>query len=335
MRQRRGLVIVVAMLLRGAAACSGDDNGDSSSPTPDVGSNTPPGAPGSTQVPRPTRQAVEAFVDQYCTMAVSCCAALGYPSPLDGCKQVLLGDGTPITPTDLRFAPFAAAYNPEAGAACIAEVARSADAGGSCHPYETDPTDPCWHIWEGRYGEVEPGDVCAIDSDCAAAPGGRSMCLPMPGGSKRCLWLFQGKLGDPCVGEFDNPMSIFVMNAEGSAKAFLCPTSEGLHCVHAVCIAGGAPGAPCDSDTTCSSDSYCDGAVCKSRAPLGGGCNGASCEATAFCGTDGVCESLLPVGSPCGADDECVSGVCLAGRCSAITKAARNLLRCNVRVPPP
>ncbi|MCA9580744.1 MAG: S1 family peptidase, partial [Myxococcales bacterium] len=207
----------------------------------------------------------------------------------------------------------------------------------------------------GAMGEGVLGDPCAADTDCksfyCADPGdGERRCLtPCEGDTGTCFasqacaatagqcggcvdaGIIAGalSLGEPCAG---NDGCVSGMCLEDGAASY-CTRScdgdegcgDGFHCRSGTCVRGprGAVGAACESNADCLEDGVC--AESKTQRWCTVFCTvAADCPAAFGCVDAGGTKVCAPdgglLGSSCGIDSECISGLCLdlpgGGACS-------------------
>lgn len=149
---------------------------------------------------------------------------------------------------------------------------------------------------------ISSGDLCSLAQQCP--PG--EVCL---GASNQVAGLCHAPQpeGDPCLTHADCEAHLACQDADGGR----------------VCQRRAAAGATCDSTQTCWAGSVCAASTCTSL-PL----PGESCAETRECrwglcrelaNVDGgaVCGALLSAAQPCQRPEECASGSCVGGTCSA------------------
>jgi hypothetical protein len=106
------------------------------------------------------------------------------------------------------------------------------------------------------------------------------------------------------------------------STAYTCDRAAGLRCDEArSCVALGAVGEDCFSDSDCVTSAYCDPDThCAARIADGQDCSAPSAECVAgdYCTTDAPhCTALLAANAACTAGSQCVSGVCANNACGA------------------
>lgn len=206
------------------------------------------------------------------------------------------------------------AFDPYAGAACLAE-AQAAQAQGDCaSPLLVLDRNDCDAVFTPAVAE---GAACDINSeDCVQRPdGGQVTCLNTAG---TCGGVCSGghALGESCAGP-DTTC------AEGFCDA------QTLLCTQVV------DGMPCQGRWSLCAlvDDYCRGdggpAICVPRRQTGQDCastNGDNCTSGDVClpvpdgGTETYCVAQLPAGAACdAANDLCGAGVCVNGFCTVLT----------------
>ena len=280
----------------------------------------------------------QSFVDQYCALVGPCCAQTGLTSD---CTLAVASAAKQAT------------YDATAGMACLAALtAQASDAnfcdglavitGSSSTPWAVIPA--CAPAFQPGGGGTAAGQACNTDSDCAPGPnGGAISCLRLPvlgnGGpvtyTQTCQ-LLTGKVGDACFGTYFEGGT----EADPSSGGALCDQSQGVMCDAqpstavglpsgtGLCVAGGAPGASCNSNYMCDpATAYCNfaaGDVCAMRLPLGATCTGTlfgECASGASCnGTSKTCTALGGAGaacSPSASPSDCLSGLCNGGTCTS------------------
>lgn len=193
----------------------------------------------------------------------------------------------------------------------------------------------------GAAGAGRDGAACATDTDCASL-----LCLDPGDGDRRCLAACQSgagtcpvnevcvnrdgecggcvdgalvsggrRLGEPCGADSECEAGRCVDAACATACETDAACPSGYRCEEALCRRGGraAAGHPCESDEACAPGFGCyeaDGRrLCASE-----------CGPVAACGTGYACvstgegDACVPdgalLGEACGADAECVSGLC-------------------------
>lgn len=172
-------------------------------------------------------------------------------------------------------------------------------------------------------GDVD--DPCEVTADCRDG----LVCFD---GDVAATCQVEPQLGDPCDPAgvecaegacFDGACRVF--DAGDSCDA-ACPTAEdagaALYCIDDAC--GPAPSTgPCVDFDVCADGSVCvedaDGArTCQPAPGDGDACLGEEqvCGADLACGGDGDCHPLGLTGAACTADEQCVNGSCVSGRCA-------------------
>jgi hypothetical protein len=244
------------------------------------------------------RQCVDATANQGCDLAahdahipaVACSQMLrGHVADGDSCSiDAECASGTCVLPMEC----------PDTGC-CVGQCRATQDpaaAGGACNK----PRD------------CKAGLVCGANLTCHAPAGDGEACRSDP----------ECKDGLACLGgTTDMPGTCHPLPQAGERCPFQRCASENLRCDAATntCIAVGLPGAPCMSSIECSIYLECDATshMCREFPRLGMPCDG-TCIDDSFCmfdssGLTGTCSALLPDSSPCGGDQDCVSGYCPDG----------------------
>jgi hypothetical protein len=94
-----------------------------------------------------------------------------------------------------------------------------------------------------------------------------------------------------------------------------CDASQDLECVKGTCQVREEVGAGFECDQpqqVCEEGFFCNGDNCIATQDEDEDCASTDeCDSTLFCNADEVCEARGEVRDPCGADEQCVSGLCL------------------------
>jgi hypothetical protein len=276
----------------------------------------------------------QSFIDQYCALVAPCCAKAGLTSD---CALTVTSAAQQAT------------YDATAGMSCLAALTvQKSDANfcgglavitGSQTPWAVIPA--CAPAFQSA-GVTAAGQACNTDSDCAPGPNGGAICLrslvPGDGGgftSTQTCQLLTGKVGVACFGTYFNGGT----ESNPSLAGALCDQSQGVMCddqpstavgsplTSGLCVAGGAPGASCNSNSMCDpAAAYCNfaaGGICVMRLPLGAICTGtlfSECAGNAYCNdTSKKCTALGGAGAACSPStypSDCLSGFCNGGTCT-------------------
>lgn len=243
------------------------------------------------------RQCVDGIASQSCDFAAhdahvspSACSEMlsGHVADGDSCSiDAECASGTCVLPMDC----------PDTGC-CVGQCRATqapAAAGGACNK----PRD------------CKAGLVCGADLTCHAPEGEGQACR----GDPEC------NDGLACVGVTDLPGTCRTLPRAGERCPYQRCASENLRCDGATntCIVAGLAGDSCTTSIECSIYLECDATthMCREFPRLGMPCDG-TCVDDSFClldssGLTGTCAALLPNNSPCGGDQECVSGYCPDG----------------------
>lgn len=302
---RVALVLSSAMIVFGGCGSGGGRGGG------DGGS----GGRGADEGGMPTA-ADQAFIDDLCVAVMPCCATNGRTANVAKCKQSMGMMGQ--------------SHDPQVRAACLAELSRLA-ASPVCMPDIVDFNNPCARLLNEPGGPRAPGEPCASRTECAGSLGAVTKCL-----ESTCIAYAVGAEGDyPCLGDqFANGAITVIPWKNGSATieshAFVCPKRAGVFCdpYENKCKRLQPGGGPCttsegcdsrwcSSDGTClplprageecsvdcTSDYYCDRAVCKPKLAAGASCQAfddtacaGDCQGSNLCSgicrENGLCEPL-------------------------------------------
>ena len=211
-----------------------------------------------------------------------CCALAGYAGSNPDCAAAVQSS---IEEEIAAGKAAGATYDPEAAAACIADLAALVQ---RCPTNKevlaaTRP-GPCDRVFTG--GTTPPGAPCVSRWECADAPEGRGACVTTwtaSGTESRCGALIDASAGDPCGVESSLPV---VMDCEGDlwCEEKLTPPA----CVERIAL-----GQPCD------------------------GKHGDPCVAGATCDRLGTktCVPAKKTGEACTAIEECEGYECEGGLC--------------------
>jgi len=116
----------------------------------------------------------QSFISGYCTLAAACCASDGFvqSEAETACRKGLVRGGV--------------SADPSVRAACLAEM-RSLSGAPTCVRDTVDLSVPCDQALFVASGPHQPGEACAVDSDCAGAAGTITRCGGDPDGAKAGL----------------------------------------------------------------------------------------------------------------------------------------------------
>ena len=261
------------------------------------------------------KSAEEAFVDSYCAEVSRCCAQAYLPTDGRGCREVW------------ALAALGGTYSPQSGDACLAEVRSQAGAGTFCKNVSEGTPSACDVVYGASSGMKQPGESCALDSDCAGSSDGDVICASANiQGSfvSKCQVLVAGKSGDsPCAGTQDG--SDFEPYSDPNAfempsQAYVCNFADGVQCRLGTCAALVAMGGACNISPDCVRDAYCKSNACTARVATGSTCTGsdtAECIDGNYCSSGSkLCTGKVANGGACSGSTMCQSGYCLNTVCA-------------------
>ena len=240
------------------------------------------------------------FATQYaevlCSGSERCCAVAQYPVDHAACVAQVRRDWTPDPATGAAMLP----YNANNAGECIARLRD--DLASSClDPKGAAATDEvyfCSNVYAGTRGI---GESCGSGEACAPSPDGDVLC------GSTCTLVRSRHEGDPCgsaaplAGDCGQYTGLYCGAGNrckpreklGEACSGQSECERGSVCVGEICVAAGAPGAPCNSSRDCALDAFCPA-------------------------SPSICTPRKKQGEACMADaDQCMGGLCSSGRCSA------------------
>ena len=240
----------------------------------------------------------------------------------------------------------AAAYDAQAGEACLAALRAEASRPEFCQAMRT--VDACRNVFSKGAASRLPGERCQSHGDCAPAAGeGKAICAlgSAPGAPEQapvhiCQVQLRGKAGDyPCVATVDGTSSAYpAINVASPPRAYLCHVDDGLRCddKSLECVklklAGEACERPAPAGSTsppsltedCAKGTYCDPnqRLCVARKAIATACStftgGAECIDDAYCSEAArACTARVADLGACTKDLECRSGSCVQGQCES------------------
>lgn len=258
---------------------------------------------------------VSAYQSQLCLNLQRCCSISGMTLDTSICSALYASAGTGTSST---------AFNPEAAAQCIADMAASTQ----CRT--TDAVPSCTRVYLGSRG---PGESCSADVECAQPEAGDSTCNVLRG---FCVAGLPGLLNDACQQSCERDTNGIVScvwgpsssEVAGGAYVVNCMANDGLACGTAGrCVALAGVGQPCTTDASCERSLYCAAAgvgsvaSCQPRSEIGSSCTDfvRPCVASGYC-SGGLCVLKKAEGARCLSHAEC-RGVCdcrPSGDCASV-----------------
>jgi hypothetical protein len=253
-----------------------------------------------------------AFVTEFCALLEPCCEAAGLSTTGQSCQA-------------FASASTQAAYDPSAGAACLAAMQQESTGGTVCATLGGD-IPQCSQLFAPVQGSAQPGEPCEQSSDCASASDGGAACYAelVDGGSSTsvCIETVSGQAGDgPCIGTQGGAGTTYDWTSDAAlpTRVYVCSAANGTTCdaSSGTCVAVATVGQPCAQDSDCVTSAYCEpadgGGQCAPRLANGASCAGAfsGCLSTSTCDPSSMtCQPLLSPGSPCTTAAQCASGDC-------------------------
>lgn len=299
-------------------ACAGTTAGGPGGSGSGIGGSSG-GASGATTTNTAT---VAGFVAGYCDLYVPCCAdaGLGTGQTCQTLVGALASRGT---------------YNAAAALACLQEMQQASTKSDFCTNGGSGPS--CGNVFSGGSGTKGPGQPCSQDGDCLAPSGGSAMCylqtVSVDGGtasSGTCVQLTSGQPGQgPCFETISGNSSSsagFGTSMPPPAQGYFCDLATGVMCNFTTqkCTALGTVGQACQGDEDCVASDYClpfPTDTCAARVANGAPCaasSGNPCQTTSYCDTASqTCKPQLADGAACALDQQCPSGRCTNGKCTA------------------
>jgi hypothetical protein len=225
-----------------------------------------------------------------------------------------------------------------------------------------DPCDRCTLVDGGApqclSGAI--GSACRASTDCVLF----TWC-EVPAGADAGTCIVKPRLGEACVpsspGQAGNCMwgDTFCQVASSASVCALLPqlgdacgttADRSTSCRHGTycdvdagrCLANPGLGQACGYGPTagavCASPLSCDAGVCVAYPAAGMACVSKQCGVAAFCDSDaGICRDLLPSGSPCTDDTQCVGTLCstldqkCTTACNTVVAASGSACGCSGR----
>jgi hypothetical protein len=226
-----------------------------------------------------------------CDGFVSCCTASGLPADGRRCTSTWVA----ICQDEFRVKP-GTAYDPVAGAACVAQLRVNA---GRCGSVKSEACD------DVIVGALPIGADCAHGGKCASSAAHPARCLPLfePG---VCTALAVVGEGESCAAP-EVTCKPELRCDFGGTRTCMPYVARGQTCRSFVSPGECAAALVCDSLTNTCVDRGGNGTPCASSS---------RCVEGLFCASSGTCEKPRPLGSACVGDDDCLSRSCLMGRCA-------------------
>lgn len=262
-----------------------------------------------TGTPVPLSELGDAYETVVCEVLMQCERA-SYAS-VDECKA----DREPAALADLEAAVSEGrvVYDADAVGACRAAIeANLCNLGYLFVPSVLSIVDDCL-VGEGRQMAGQP---CRHDIECedgtycdrsATCPG---ICVAFAQQGQPC----DDSAGPECEPAIDISLTeLLSMSAEQIQQLVEQTDPIALRCIEGTCQTGSASGGPCDSNSDCLADGWCDATnVCEAAIPYGGSCAeiGSECASGLFCDqlsgvSAGVCQPLSALGGPCTFNGDC------------------------------
>lgn len=159
------------------------------------------------------------------------------------------------------------------------------------------------------------GGDCMVDRDCVddAFCSTEKKCVALAKAGAACRADRQCVFGLACVGATPSEAGACrALPALGESCPYDRCADINARCnASGTCVAVGLPGASCASDVECSQYARCSGSICVDVPTLGMPCD-SICGGEAFC-DNGTCVAPLENSTPCNADGECASQLCVEG----------------------
>jgi hypothetical protein len=270
---------------------------------------------------------LSSYTDAVCASIAPCCGAKGFDSSGATCRALL--GSTDKSKLD------AAAYNPEKGKQCLAEV-RAASASVNCDKdlgVDSEAIPSCKEAVPIKGGGKALGDTCEDDDECVSVAGAEVDCardsIYKDGSFQEftyCRAERVGKEGEgPCTKTIDgSSYSSSGGSEEKITDGFTCDVAQGLYCptVGEKCARYLADGESCQSSSggssgQCLKNSSCKEGVCAPKPKAGEPCQSSygDCAEGFTCDTaTKACKAKLAEGAACKSNDDCL-GSCTNGAC--------------------
>lgn len=278
-----------------------------SSSTANAG-GAPVGSGGTASGTTATEQAfADSLVAAFCGGLRTCCESQARPFSGPDCETNLRALLAARVVTDPRQV-----FDPAAAAECLANVEAALP---TCAGVEREPCDRVYG------GTIATGGACEATSHCAPVSGARVYCLQVCKAERRATE------GQACVRTCRAQGDCFALDDAapslvGTAVTDYgeCYVDDGLLCLQQTCQRAPAVGEPCHDGFFCTAGAVCESGSCVAAPPPGGSCV-TQCGPGQLC-LGGICDPLGALGEECfgsglAADDQCASGFCRNGVCSA------------------
>jgi hypothetical protein len=243
---------------------------------------------------------VDRFASRYCELAGKCCSNLGTESSTAACRSSV---SAVIGAEQDSIDEGRASYDADAAEKCLSELDAFM---ASCAP-TTERPEVCSSVVRGK---LQPGDACALDTDCAPASQGTAACKVEDGATHGvCVELVAPAAGVACdqtVCDRDPTLycdfgsgTCVLRPVAGQACSVEVPCADGTSCLATTCVADQPLGGDCSLGARCMQGSYCAGGKCVAQKAAGEPCTGtASNECLSAC--DGtICEPVEPDNITC------------------------------------
>lgn len=196
----------------------------------------------------------------------------------------------------------------------------------ACHEQIFDLDGGCQNVWKGRAvsrdscGPGIEGFVCADGHTCVLNLGICGECVRTSRRGQPC-----GTDVGRCAGEDTCVQGVCVARGGvGQACSETAPCVLGASCVQGICERFDVVtvGEACGQTRRCPYNAVCVSGVCQAQAGLGEACAQPGQCRSGYC--DAVtsrCEALKDPTQACQSSMECLSGICLQGRCEDLVSA--------------
>jgi hypothetical protein len=268
-----GLIVAAC---RGGSSGGNHDGGDY-----DGGGLLGPGGTGGASTDR-----FEELSHAICDYYRRCCLATGLSiEPLVDCEMALFEDGSDRNllgrgNVQLVEPAYSQCLNDLRTTTCSLVVERPA----------------CIDVFQGT---VPDGGECLDAFECARTAQQPAACVRDPGASDDelgiCRTLSPAQAGEPCLLSVmvSSGVTYVTSDPDGASPLGYCSLDQGLFCDLSdhVCVQLHPLGAPCDDDTGCELELYCDG-TCQTAKPQGSACTEHDeCGLAAWC-PEGTCRTF-------------------------------------------
>ncbi len=293
------------------------DGGDASSAV-STGSVALDGASVATTTASDVAAFAAAYADALCSNIGPCCQAASFAYDAAACTSKVASN---IAGVVLSFtaADGGGTLRQDRAARLVASIARQASTCSDLNQSSAEATDFVRDLITlfAPTGTAATGAACAMENDCADAPGAAPRCL-----YGRCVAHLPATDGSPCDAQSSTTVGDCTARLIGTPGTFWCDDTLGT------CQALGPLGSACSKTAACAPGTRCTAGVCSSLAAMGEPCAARSdCAHGLACvrGAQGsrACASAKVGGAPCKDSDECASFSCSMGICAASSLSTR------------